>query len=110
MRKAILYILSLLLITFFSCENHRFDKDRRQLIAKDQIRNKLPKARSFDITRFKEDTLLNYPDSAFVKPIRYILDFVYKDSANVLQNKKGVVIFTPDGNSVISAGIIDSTQ
>ena len=98
-----------LLFIFFSCENPRFDKDKRQLIAKDEIRNKLHRARSFDITGFKEDTLSNFPDTTFKRPIRYTLDFVYKDSNNVLQKKKGIVIFTPDGNSIIST-IIDSIQ
>ncbi|HUS02979.1 MAG TPA: hypothetical protein VMY77_14675 [Chitinophagaceae bacterium] len=98
-----------LLFAFFSCENPRFDKDKRQIIAKDEIRSKLSRARSFDITGFREDTLSTFPDSAFKNPIRYTLDFVYNDSANVLQKKKGVVIFTPDGNSVISSGI-DSAQ
>lgn len=100
-------LLVFLLFMFFSCENPRFDKDKRQLIAKDEIRNKLQRARSFDITGFKEDTLSNFPDTTFKRPIRYILDFVYKDSNNVLQKKKGIVIFTPDGNSIIST-IIDS--
>ena len=99
-----------LLLAFVSCENRRFDKDKRQIIAKDEIRSKLQRARSFDITGFNEDTLSNYPDSAFKNPIRYTLDFVYKDSANVLQRKRGVVLFTPDGNSVINSNIIDSTQ
>jgi len=100
-------LLVFLLFMFFSCENPRFDKDKRQLIAKDEIRNKLQRARSFDITGFKEDTLSNFPDTTFKRPIRYTLDFVYKDSNNVLQKKKGIVIFTPDGNSIIST-IIDS--
>ena len=98
-----------LVFTFFSCENPRFDKDKRQIIAKDEIRSKLRRARAFDITGFKEDTLSTFPDSTFKHPIRYTLDFVYKDSTNVLQKKRGIVIFTPDGNSIISSGI-DSTQ
>ena len=97
----------LLLFIFFSCENPRFNKDKRQLIAKDEIRSKLPRARSFEIAGFREDTLSNFPDTTFKRPIRYTLDFVYKDSNNVLQKKKGIVIFTPDGNSIIST-IIDS--
>ena len=100
-------LLVFLLFIFFSCENPRFDKDKRQLIAKDEIRNKLQRARPFDITGFKEDTLSNFPDTTFKRPIRYTLNFVYKDSNNVLQKKKGIVIFTPDGNSIIST-IIDS--
>ena len=100
-------LLVFLLFIFFSCENPRFDKDKRQLIAKDEIRNKLQRARSFDITGFKEDTLSNFPDTTFKRPIRYTLNFVYKDSNNLLQKKKGIVIFTPDGNSIIST-IIDS--
>lgn len=101
---------SVLLLAFFSCDNPRFNKDKRQIIAKDEIRRKLPRsARAFDITGFNEDTVSNFSDSIFKRPIRYTLDFVYKDSANVLHKKKGVVIFTPDGNSVINSSI-DSTQ
>lgn len=103
------FLFCFLLFAFCSCENHRFDKDKRQLIAKDEIRYKLRRARSFDITGFKEDTLSNYADSLIMRPIRYTLDFVYKDSNNVLQKKRGEVIFTPDGRSVINS-IIDSTQ
>ncbi|MGI8583695.1 MAG: hypothetical protein ACR2KX_15965 [Chitinophagaceae bacterium] len=102
--------ISVFLLAFFSCENRLFDKDKRQLIAKDEIRRKLIGSRSFDITGFKEDTLSNFPDSTFKHPIRYMLDFVYKDSDNVLQKKRGIVIFTPDGNSIINSGIIDSAQ
>ncbi len=96
-----------LLFTFFSCENHRFDRDKRQIIAKNEISTKLRKTRSFDIISFKEDTL-SWPDSAFKRPIRYTLDIVYNDSASVLQKKKGIVIFTPDGNSIINSQITDS--
>jgi hypothetical protein len=108
MTRKIINAFVFLLVTFCSCENRRFDKDKRQIIAKDEIRSKLHRARSFDITGFKEDTVRDYPDSAFKNPIRYSLDFVYKDSANQLQKKTGVVIFTPDGNSVISTTITDS--
>jgi hypothetical protein len=98
-----------LFFVLYSCDDHRFDKDKRQIMAKDEIRYKLRRARSFDITGFKEDTLTVYPDSLFKRPIRYTLDFVYQDSNKVLQKKKGVVIFTPDGRSIISSNI-DSTQ
>ena len=100
-------MLGFFLFNFFSCEKPRFEKDKRQLSAKDEIRSKRHRARSCDITGFKEDTLSNFPDTTFKRPIRYTLDFVYKDSNNVLQKKKGIVIFTPDGNSIIST-IIDS--
>lgn len=98
------------LLALFSCDYHRFDKDKRQIMAKNEISNKLPRARSFDITAFKEDTLSNFTDSIFKRPIRYTLDFVYKDSANVLQKKRGIVIFTPDGRSIITSHITDSIQ
>ncbi len=98
-----------LFFVFYSCENHRFDKDKRQIMAKDEIRYKLRRAQSFDIKGFKEDTLTAYPDSLFKRPIRYTLDFVYQDSNKVLQKRRGIVIFTPDGRSIISSNI-DSTQ
>ncbi|MEJ7675495.1 MAG: hypothetical protein WKF59_23020 [Chitinophagaceae bacterium] len=94
----------------FSCDNPRFDKDKRQIIAKDEIFNKNPGTTSFEITSFKEDTLQISPDSAFKHPIRYSLGFIYKDSAKVWQTKRGTVIFTPDGNSIINSFITDSIQ
>jgi len=98
-------ILFLFTITIFSCENHSFDSDRRQLTAKNEIREKLGNIQSFDITDFKEDTLQQWPDPAFKNPVRYSLNVVYKDSTGALQNKKGIVVFTPDGKSVISSEI-----
>ncbi len=92
-------------IIIFSCENHSFDSDKRQLIAKDEIREKLKNIQSFDITGFKEDTLHEGTDTTFKNLIRYTLHVVYKDSAGVLQNKEGFVVFTPDGKSVISSQI-----
>lgn len=96
----------LLLIIFASCENHSFESDKRQLVAKDQIRRKLHNARSFDITAFKQDTLESYSDTTIKRPLRYALDFVYTDSNGQLQNKKGIVLFTPDGKSVLKTQIV----
>jgi uncharacterized membrane protein YheB (UPF0754 family) len=98
-------ILFLFTGIIFSCENHSFDSDKRQLTAKNEIREKLGNIQSFDITDFKEDTLNQWPDSTFKNPIRYSLDVVYKDSTGASQNKKGIVVFTPDGKSVISSEI-----
>ena len=100
-------LVTLLASLLFSCENHGFDNDKRQIMAKDEIQAKLFKTRSFDITSFKEDTaqLTNDPD--FKKVIRYTLTIEYLDSNKVLQNKKGIVLFTPDGKSIISSKITD---
>lgn len=98
-------ILFLFIITIFSCENNSFDKDKRQLIAKREIREKLPGVQSFDITSFHEDTLHDNTETTFKDPIRYSLNVVYKDSTGAVQNKEAFVLFTPDGKSVISAKI-----
>jgi hypothetical protein len=90
---------------FFSCENHRFDADKRQIIAKNEIRNKLNRAPGYDVTAFHEDTVEIQNDSNFKKQIRYSIDIEYLDSNKVLQKKKGIVMFTPDGQSVISSKI-----
>ncbi len=92
-------------IIILSCENHSFDSDKRQIIAKNEIRGKLKNIQSFDITGFKEDTLYDWKDSTFKNPVRYRLNVVYKDSAGAMQNKNGFVIFTPDGKSVIRSQI-----
>lgn len=101
-------ICLLWIIIFAACENPGFDRDTRQIIAKDSIRRKLTKARSLDITAFREDTLYASPDTLFKKPILYTLDFTYIDSSGSTQNKKGQVLFTPDGKSVIKTTIRDN--
>jgi hypothetical protein len=105
-----IFLAGFVSLVLFSCDNNRFDSDKRQITVKNEIRNKIHRARSFDITAFKEDTLQSWPDPAFNNPIRYTIDFTYKDSAMVLQKKRGIVIFTPDGNSIISSGITGSVQ
>ena len=76
-------------------------------MAKDEIRHKLRNASSFDITSFKEDRVQVPNDSNFKTQIRYTLDIEYLDSAKVLQKKTGVVLFTPEGKSIISSEIRD---
>lgn len=100
-------IFTLLISTFFSCENDRFNSDKRQIMAKDEIENKLVRVRDFDITGFHEDTIYHPLDSSFKKQIRYTLDIVYVDSNQVSQEKKGIVLFTPDGKSIINSQITD---
>ena len=90
---------------FFSCENHRFDADKRQITAKNEIRSKLNRPAGYDVTAFQEDTVETPNDSIFKKQIRYSLDIEYLDSNKVLQKKKGIVMFAPDGQSVITSTI-----
>ena len=102
-----LFFFILLAPFFVACENHRFDSDKRQIMAKDEIRSQLHKAREYDITGFKEDTVEISDNPDFKKEIRYQLDFEYVDSNNVLQKKTGEVFFTPDGSSIINSKITD---
>ena len=102
----------IILLLFFtgvliSCDNLRNSADMRQIMAKNEIMNKLKKISSFDITGFKEDTIQSEVDSNFKKMIRYQLDITYIDSNKVVQNKTGVVLFTPDGKSIINSQIKD---
>ena len=102
------YVLFILPLTIsFACENHDFDGDNRQIIAKDEIKSKLRKINNFDVTSFSQDTVKNIADSNFKTQIRYTLGIVYTDSNKVPQQKKGVVMFTPDGTTVISTAISD---
>jgi len=97
--------LLLFTVLIFSCENNSFDRDKRQLMAKSEIREKLKNIEFFDITGFSEDTLHDWKDTTFKNPIRYNLNVKYKDSTGALQNKEAYVVFTPDGKSVISSEI-----
>lgn len=103
MHRIFLLVFALLL---GSCENATFSKDKRQILAKDAIRSKLPPASTnFDIINYKEDTVDNWTDTTFKRPIRYTLNFVYTDSTGVVQKRTGSVIFTPDGRSMITAKV-----
>ena len=105
LRNVLLFLL--VIPAFFSCETHRFDSDKRQIMAKDEIRSNLHKAREYDITGFKEDTVEETNNPDFKKEIRYHLEFQYIDSNNILQKKAGDVFFTPDGSSIINSKITD---
>jgi hypothetical protein len=106
MRHLLALFVLLLLV---SCETSVAEKDNRQITAKNEIRNKLPpKSRSFDISGFREDTLSSWTDTAFKRPIRYVLDYQFQDSTGTLQQRTGSVVFTPDGKSVMSIVTNDS--
>ena len=91
----------------FSCENHRNDSDMRQIMAKNSIEEKLHKVRAFNVTSFNEDTVSNVSDPNFKTQIRYSLGIEYKDFNNVFQQKQAIVMFTPDGQTIINSSIID---
>jgi hypothetical protein len=102
MHRPLLIVLAVSLLA--SCENATFSKDKRQLIAKNAIRHKLPRAaKDFDIIGYKEDTLASWTDTTFKRPIRYTLHFVYSDSTGAVHQQTGSVLFTPDGRSMITA-------
>ena len=65
------------------------------------------RVRFFDVTGFNEDTVNVENVSYFKKQIRYTLDISFVDSNNILQKKKGIVMFTPDGQTIINSKITD---
>ncbi len=91
----------------FSCQNAGFESDERQIIAKDVIRQQIRGIRSFDVVDFKQDTVANWPDTTIKHPVSYTLDFVSNDSMGALKSKRGVVVFAPIGNTVLSSTIQD---
>ena len=102
-----LLLFVVFLLPFSSCETHNFDRDKRQIKAKDEIRSKLYKISNYDITGFSEDTVDANEDAGLKKEIRYRLDFQYIDSNNVLQKKTGDVFFAPGGVSILRSTITD---
>ena len=100
-------ILLFMIPVFFACESTNFDSDKRQIMAKDEIRSKLQKIHDYDITAFREDTIAAGANDDFKKLIRYRLSVQYMDSNNALQKKTGDVFFTPDGKSIIRSTISD---
>jgi hypothetical protein len=101
------YLPALFVLCLFSCNSAGFEADDRQIIAKDLIVKQIPRARSFDIVAFKQDTVSNFSDTTYKKSLHYTLDFVYRDSANTLKSQRGVVIFAPGENTVLSTLIQD---
>ncbi len=100
------YLPLVFLLALAACETHSFDRDKRQIIAKDEIRRLLRGFHGYSITNFKEDTLQTWTDSVIIHPIRYTLNFVYNDSVGNAQNSKAVVIFMPEGNAILRSEII----
>ncbi|MBD0288948.1 MAG: hypothetical protein M3342_13805 [Bacteroidota bacterium] len=98
-------LLGFLVIHLLACEAHGFESDKRQIIAKNIIRNKVGRGRSFSITHFREDTLQNWTDSTFKRPIRYTLEYVFKDSVQRIHKGQGIVLFDPEGNTVLQSQI-----
>jgi hypothetical protein len=104
-------LLLFLALQLCRCETSSFDKDKRQIAAKNEIKALLPPAsRSFDIINFREDTITTGQDSTLKTSIRYSLDFIYKDSAGVSQERTGHVLFTPDGKSILGSNITKRDQ
>lgn len=98
-------------VLLLSCDNGSFDKDKRQIAAKDAIREQLPRAsHHFEITDFREDTLPAPGGPVFKQVIRYSLDFRYQDSAGRVQERTGYVFFTPDGKSLIQSQVSHQDQ
>jgi len=94
-------LLLLVTLVFFGCEKHTFESDHRQIVAKDLLRQTVKNRSTFDVLQFKEDTLDHYPGTTVVHPIRYTIEYVFRDSSNTLLRRTGEVIFAPDGNSVL---------
>jgi hypothetical protein len=98
------YSIILFLAFFASCDYGSFDKDKRQIMAKDYILWRLPAhSTDFDVISFREDTLNNMLDSNFKRSIGYTLEYHFTDSTKQFQQKKATVLFTPDGRSIITA-------
>lgn len=100
-------VFTLLILPFVSCENHRFDSDKRQIIAKDAIRDQLHKVQDFNVIHFNEDTV-ETADSNFKKQIRYSMDIVFLDSNKVSHQQKAIVWFTASGPVIRSQIVSDS--
>lgn len=97
------YFFLFFMTVLTSCDYGSFDKDKRQITAKNVIYGQLPQHSSdFDILAFREDTLLRL-DSAIQKPIRYTETFTYKDSTGLVQTGRAEVLFANDGHSVIGS-------
>ena len=99
------FVFVMVMPLIWGCDTQGVNSDRRQIMAKDEIRAQLHKPPGYNITGFKEDTIeaINVP--GLKKEIRYTLDFEYIDSNKVLQKKIGTVFFTPDGLSIINSKI-----
>lgn len=101
-----LFLLAFAALLLVGCESANFDKDKRQIAAKNAIREMLPPtAHNFDVTAFGEDTLAHWTDTLLKHPIRYNLAFVYTDATGKVQSKSGFAVFAPDGKSLLTAQI-----
>ena len=96
----------LLLLLAGSCQSRGFERDQRQLIAKDLVLQKVTEQSGLRMLHFREDTLDTPADTLFKKTIQYTLFFSYKDSMNQLKNGKGEVVFDPTGRAVLRSEVV----
>ena len=97
-----LFILSIVILA--GCDYGSFDKDKRQIMAKDYVEWHLPPhSTDFNVTTFREDTLRNLPDSNFKEALGSTLDYHFTDSTHQVQQKRMTVLFAIEGHSIISA-------
>jgi hypothetical protein len=101
------HLLPIIVLVLFACNSAGFERDERQIIAKDIIRKKIPYSHSFDVVSFRQDTVLNWPDDNIKSPVSYTLEITYQDSTDAFISKKAIVIFTPVGNTVLSSSVQD---
>ena len=102
------YFLLLCTVILCSCETHTFDGDKRQIIAKDEVRKAIRgRGSQFDVVSFTQDTLTNFPDTLVQSPLRYTLHFTYVDSSGTHQQKTAHVLFARNGLSVLNTQIVN---
>ena len=98
-------LLCILLLALAGCRSRGFEGDRRQLVAKDMIRELNPQMHHFQVLGYKEDTRSTPYDSNLKRPIAYTIDFSYADSLNEEHTARGVVLFDPTGRAVLRSEI-----
>jgi hypothetical protein len=99
-------ILLIFLFMLWGCESNSFDKDKRQIAAKDEVRSTLPPdVRNFDITGFREDTLVSWTKALIKHPIQYTIDFTYSNATGTRHQNTAHIIFTSDGKSILQTQI-----
>jgi hypothetical protein len=98
------YFFLVSIVFLSACDYGVFDKDKRQILAKDYVHSHLPPhVTNFDITSFREDTISNMLDSNFKHAIAYTLHYQFTDSLTHIQQRQTIVLFTPDGHSIITS-------
>lgn len=77
-------------------------------LALEAIKSAVPAAEYFEVHQwYGPDTLTSWPDTAIRMPVRYKLEFDYREKRGDILKKYGNIVFNVSTDTIMVVGIVD---